>query len=124
MTHSFPTRRSSDRGQGFGGGVALLGFLGQGLEQHPVEVVLQRAVVAVVCVVGPAHQQRGTGGVGAFGRRLRGAAGQQPVQQRAQAVDITRGDRKSVGEGNGVSVRVGLGRRRVIKKKKKTKNQT
>src|SRR3546814_13574472 len=43
--------------------------------------------------------------VGAFGRRLRGAAGQQPVQQCAQAVDIHRGTRRCAGQlfGRGVA---------------------
>src|SRR3546814_20330014 len=35
-----------------------------------------------------------------------------------------RGDRKSVGEGKGVSVRVDLGGRRIIKKKTKTNKKT
>src|SRR5690606_25351375 len=78
-------------GQCLGGGVAALGFLGEGLEQHTVEVVLQRDVMAVVGVVGAAHQERGSGGVGAFGGRLGGAAGQEPVQQCTQSVDVDRG---------------------------------
>lgn len=78
-------------GQRVGGGVALLGFLGQGLEQHAIEVALERHVVAVVGVGGLAHQQRRPGGgLAVGGAGLRGAAGEQAVQQRAEAVDVHR----------------------------------
>ena len=67
-------------GQRLGGGVALLRLFGQGLEQHPVQVALQRHVVAVVGVGGVAHQQRGAGGVRALGGSVRSATGEQPVE--------------------------------------------
>src|SRR3546814_11853788 len=56
---------------------------------------------------------RAEGGGLLFGRR----------REAGQQVDLGRraADRKSVGEGKSVSVRVDLGGRRIIKKKKKTK---
>src|SRR3546814_14009777 len=82
----------------FGNAVAAIGGHAHG---HPFAVAAQQPVVDVV--------DGGVGGGGRGGQAARFADG---------GAALADGDRKSVGEGKSVSVRVDLGGRRIIKKKK------
>src|SRR3546814_15419897 len=69
------------------------------------------------CAVGQLERQA------CFVRRFEQTRAQNAVNRDCRADDMMRQDRKSVVKGKSVSVRVDLGGRRIIKKKKKTKEE-
>src|SRR3546814_14669571 len=93
MTHSFPTRRSSDllrrKALGHGGAIPFFRAMPARLSRRP-------------CCSGRPRERSCPDSSGGTGRKIR------PFRRR---------DRKSVVEGKSVSVRVDLGGRRILKKK-------